>query len=414
MPHGVPLHWMTQWGTPFPIHASHAEGARLTDVDGLTYIDFCLGDSACLFGHAHPALTRAMADAASRGTSFMLPTAEAADVSAELARRFRVPYWQWATSASEANRFALRVARVVTGRTKILVFNGKYHGSIDETQVELRHGRMVPQHGVDPNGVEFDRATRVVEFNDIPALEAALAHGDVAAVLTEAHLTNIGMVPAQPGFHDALRRLTRQHGTLLILDETHLICLGPGGATAALNLDPDMVVLGKVLSGGIPSAVYGLSAGVAARMQDFTGAPGINHYGFGGTLAANALTVRVMKTALDEVITAAAYQIMLDVAAALEAAIAARIRQYALPWHVTRMGARVEYLYLPAVPVNGGEASRARNDEIEMLTHLYFANRQILMTPFHNMALVSPFTTKDDVAAFDRVFGEMLGEFTAP
>jgi len=412
MPHGVPLHWMSQWGSPYPIVARSADGARLTDLDGHTYVDFCLGDSACLFGHAHPVFTAAIAEAAARGTSYMLPTEDALVVARELGNRFGVPFWQLATSATEANRFALRIARLVTGRDRILVFNGKYHGSVDETQVELRDGRMVPQHGIIANGVDHARTTKVVEFNDLAALEAALADRDVAAVLTEPHLTNIGMVPAASGFHDGLRRLTRAAGTLLIVDETHTICLGPSGGTGALGLSPDMVVLGKVLAGGIPSAVYGMSEQVAGALERETAGPGINHYGFGGTLAANALTLRVMRAGLEQVLTEETYRKTAAVAQLLESAIARRLRQYALPWHVSRMGARVEYLYRNAVPNNGGEAARARADDVELLSHLYFANRRILLTPFHNMALISPATTAADVESYDRVFGEMLGEFT--
>ncbi|WP_078864201.1 transaminase [Streptomyces sp. AcH 505] len=412
MPHGVPLHWMSQWGSPYPIFAERASGARLTDVDGHSYVDFCLGDSACMFGHAHPAFTAGIAQAAELGASYMLPTRDAIAVTRELSWRFRVPFWQLATSATEANRFALRIARMFTGREKILVFNGKYHGSVDETQVELRDGRMAPQHGIIANGVDFDRTTRVIEFNDLDALETALAARDVAAVLTEPHMTNIGMVPAAPGFHDGLRRLTREAGTVLILDETHTICMGPSGAIGELGLEPDMVVLGKVLAGGIPSAVYGMSAAIAQSLESITRGPGINHYGFGGTLAANALTVRAIRVALDEIMTEATYRHMTTIAEALHDVIAAQIKRFSLPWHVSRMGARVEYLYQPSVPRNGGEAARARSDEIELLSHLYFANRGLLLTPFHNMALVSPSTTLADVRAYDSVFSDMLGEFT--
>jgi glutamate-1-semialdehyde 2,1-aminomutase len=412
MPHGVPLHWMSQWGSPYPIYVEHARGARLTDVDGHSYVDFCLGDSACMFGHAHPAFTAGIAQAVELGASYMLPIRDAIAVTRELGQRFRVPFWQLATSATEANRFALRIARMFTGREKVLVFNGKYHGSVDETQVELREGRMVPQHGVIANGVDFNRTTTVIEFNDLEALETALAARDVAAVLTEPHLTNIGMVPAAPGFHDGLRRLTRQTGTVLILDETHTICIGPSGAIGESDLEPDMVVLGKVLAGGIPSAVYGMNAAIARSLEHMTQGPGINHYGFGGTLAANALTVRAIRIALDEIMTETTYRQMTMIAEALQTAIATLIRQFSLPWHVSRMGARVEYLYQPSVPRSGGEAARARSDDIELLSHLYFANRRILLTPFHNMALISPFTTLADVQAHDRVFRDMLGEFT--
>lgn len=414
MPHGVPLHWMSQWGTPYPIYAQAAHGARLRDIDGHEYIDFCLGDSAALYGHGHPVVMDAIArDLTELGTSYMLPTEDSIAVTEDLSRRFGLPYWQLATSATDANRFALRVARQMTGRDKVLVFNGKYHGSVDDTQVELQNGRIAPQHGIASNGLDYDRTTRVVEFNDVAALEEALSHGDVAAVLAEPHMTNIGMIPAAEGFHKALREITRKTGTLLIIDETHTICLGPSGGTGELGLEPDILVLGKVLSGGIPSAVWGMNEAVGAFIKDLTRGPGINHYGFGGTLVANALTLRAMRATLSHVITPETYAGTTEIAAALEIQIRELIAKHNLPWHVSRMGCRVEYLYMPDVPRNGGEAAMARNDDIELLSHLYFANRGILLTPFHNMALISPATTIEDVRAHGAVFDEMLTAFTA-
>ncbi len=414
MPHGVPMHWMGQWGTPFPIHAESADKARLTDVDGHTYVDFNLGDSAAFFGHANPVIAQTVArEVTGRGTSFMLPTEDAIAMSENLGARFGLPLWQVATSATEANRYALRIARMLTGRAKVLVFNGKFHGSVDDTQVELEQGRMVVHQGVIANGLDLDRTTVAVEFNDIPALERALAAGDVAAVLTEPHMTNIGMIPAAPGFHDALRRLTRKTGTLLIVDETHTICMGPRGGTGELGLEPDMLVLGKVLAGGIPSAVYGMTEAVGRALEALTPGSSINHYGFGGTLAANALSIRTIRRTLEEVATEENFAAMIAVATALEQAIARQIAAHDLPWHVSRMGARVEYLYRPDVPVNGSEARAARHDDIEQLSHLYFANRGVLVSPFHNMALISPFTTLEDVARYEAVFAEMLGEYTA-
>lgn len=412
--HGVPLHWMSQWAGPYPIFAAQAKNATLIDADGNRYVDFCMGDSAALFGHANPAVARVIAEfVVSRGSSYMLPTEDAIFVAEELTRRFKLPCWQVAVSASDANRFAVRLARMATGRNKLLVFNGKYHGSVDQTQVELRDGQMVPQHGVDPNGVDFQATTRLIEFNDVEALAAALQPRDVAAVLTEPMMTNIGMVPVMPGYHEALRQLTIETGTVLIIDETHTICAGPGGCTALWDLHPDMLVLGKVLSGGIPSAVYGMSEGIRKAVEARTSGPGINHYGFGGTLAANALTLRAMRLTLEQVMTASTYEHMNRLAARLESSIAQRLREFGLPWHVTRIGARVEYLYRPTPPRNGSEAAAARNDEIEALIHLYFLNRGILLTPFHNMTLISPFTTHADITDFDVVFVKLLRELTA-
>jgi glutamate-1-semialdehyde 2,1-aminomutase len=411
--HGVPLHWMSQWAGPYPIFAAQARNASLLDVDGNRYIDFCMGDSAALFGHANPAVAGAIADMiVSQGATYMLPTEDAIFVGEELTRRFKLPCWQVAVSATDANRFALRLARIVTGRDKVLVFNGKYHGSVDETQVELRDDQMVPQFGISPNGVAFQDTTKLIEFNDVGALAAALEPRDVAAVLAEPMMTNIGMVPAAPGFHEALRRLTRETGTVLIIDETHTICAGPGGCTALYGLDPDMMVIGKVWSAGIPSAVYGMSEAIRRAVEALTSGPGINHYGFGGTLAANALTMRAIRTTLEEVMTEKVYERMNGLAAKLEDLIGRHLREFRLPWHVTRVGSRVEYLYRPTPPRNGSEAAAARNDEIEALIHLYFLNRAILLTPFHNMTLVSPCTTEDDIDRFDAVFAELLTELT--
>lgn len=413
MLHGVPLHWMSQWGSPFPIFAAGAVGAALTDVDGHRYVDFCLGDSAALFGHANPAVAGVVArEITGRGASYMLPTEDAIAVTRRLGELFGLPYWQVATSATDANRFAIRIARLVTGRDKVLVFNGKYHGSVDETQVELRDGRMAPQHGISPNGLDLERTTKVIEFNDVVALEAALAPRDVAIVLTEPHMTNLGMILAEPGFNDALRRLTRETGTVLLVDETHTIAMGPKGGTGELDLTPDILVLGKVLAAGIPSAVYGMSAEIAKAVEKITAGPGINHYGFGGTLAANALTLRAMRATVENLLTEASYRPVLGLAAELERRIVGRLRQFSLAWHVTRLGVRIEYLYRGSAPNNGGEAAAARDDTIELLTHLYFANRSVLVSPFHNMALLTPATTLADVERFDAVFGEMLAEFT--
>lgn len=409
MPHGVPLHWMNQWPGPYPIVVDHAQGARLTDTDGHRYADFCLGDSGALFGHANEHVAGAIARfVTGRGATMMLPSEDAAAVAADLAARFGLPYWQFTTSATDANRFAIRMARMMTGRDLILVFNGKYHGSVDETQVEIDEGRMVPQHGIHPNAMNHDVTTRLVEYNDVAALTRALEDRKVACVLAEPMLTNIGMVPPAPGFNDALREITRRTGTLLILDETHTICAGPAGCTGAWSLEPDILTLGKVLAGGIPSAVWGFSAEVGAAMERHTGADGINHYGFGGTLAGNALTLHAMRTTLEKVMLPEVYEPMCILAGRLADGIGERIGRFRLPWHVTRIGARVEYLYRPDVPRNGGEAASARDDAFEALIHLYFLNRGVLLSPFHNMALIAPQTADADVDRYLAVFTDCL------
>ncbi|MEQ8262751.1 aspartate aminotransferase family protein [Pseudohaliea sp.] len=412
--HGVPLHWMSQWPGPNPVFVERASGTSLVDVDGNTYVDFCLGDSGAFFGHANPQVSAAIAEYVQRnGSTMMLPTEDALYVGEELSRRFGLPVWQYATSATDANRFAIRIARMVTGRDKILVFNGKYHGSVDETQVELEDGEMVPQHGIHPNATRFGETTVCIEFNDVSALEAALSAGDIACILAEPVMTNIGMVPVDDGFHESMRDLSRKYGTLIVIDETHTICFGPGGYTATHGLEPDFLVVGKVLAGGIPSAVYGMSKAIANQLEVLTGAPGINHYGFGGTLTGNALTVRAMRATLEHVATDKNFERVFHLAEQLRVGIDNQIRTSRLPWHVLRFGARVEYLFRPAPARNGSEAAAARDDFIESYIHLHALNRGVLLTPFHNMALVSPATSGADVERYLEVFAACLDELAA-
>ncbi|HGN0524329.1 TPA: transaminase, partial [Pseudomonas aeruginosa] len=314
-----------------------------------------------------------------------------------------------------ANRFVLRLCRMLSGRDKVVVFNCNYHGSVDESQVEFdAAGRMVPRAGVHPNGVRHATTTRLVEFNDLDALEAALAHGDVAAVLTEPFMTNVGMVPPAEGFHAGLRELTRRHDVALIIDETHTISCGPAGYSGAHGLEPDFFVLGKCIAGGIPSAVWGCSQAQAERiwavLPHFRPGQAINHFGFGGTLAGNALQLAAMRATFAEVMTEDAYRHMFQLAAQLEAGVRATLEELRLPWHVTRIGARVEYLFMTHAPRNGGEAHHARNGLIEACLHLYLLNRGVLLTPFHNMALTCPATRAEDVELHDRLLRDCLGE----
>ncbi|EED36093.1 glutamate-1-semialdehyde 2,1-aminomutase [Luminiphilus syltensis NOR5-1B] len=342
----------------------------------------------------------------------MLPSEDAVYLGKELAGRFGLPTWQFATSATDANRFAIRIARMVTGRNKILVFNGKYHGSVDETQVELDSGNMVPQHGIHPNATNFPETTVCIEFNDLGALESALKAGDVACILAEPVMTNIGMVPVDEGFHDEMRKLSKKYGTLLVIDETHTICFGPSGYTGLHGLEPDFLVVGKVLAGGIPSAVYGMTSEIATQLEEMTAGPGINHYGFGGTLTGNALTARAIRATLENVATQETYDRIFLLAERLRSEISKVIEHNNLPWHVLRFGARVEYLYRPEPPKNGSEAAAARDDFIEEFIHLYALNRGVLLTPFHNMALVSPATSTKDIDYYLEVFSECIEELT--
>ncbi|MEL7550096.1 aspartate aminotransferase family protein [Pseudomonas protegens] len=413
--YGAPLHWMQQWPGSYPIMVADAQGATLTDCDGHHYVDFALGDTGAMFGHAQPAVAAAIAEQALHGSTLMLPTADSLWVGKELTRRFGLPYWQVTTSATDANRFVLRLCRMITGRQKVLVFNCNYHGSVDESQVEFdAQGQMIPRDGVHANGLQHQATTRLVEFNDLPALEAALAHGDVAAVLTEPFMTNVGMVPPAPGFHDGLRELTRRFEVPLIIDETHTLSCGPGGYCGEHGLQPDFFVLGKSIAGGIPTAVWGASQAMAKRiwqvLPHFQPGQAINHFGFGGTLAGNALQMAAMRATFSEVMNEASYAHMFHLAERLRAGVEAIIHKHRLPWHVTRIGARVEYLFMQQPPRNGGEAHHARHGLIEAYLHLYLLNRGVLLTPFHNMALLCPTASEAQVDLHNRLLDHCLAQ----
>jgi glutamate-1-semialdehyde 2,1-aminomutase len=405
---GVPMNWMVRWAGAFPLFVQEASGAHFTDVDGHRYLDLCLGDTGAMTGHAPAAAVEAIIEQARRGITFMLPIEDAIWVSEELARRFGLPYWQWALTATDANRFAIRLARHITGRKLILVFNWCYHGTVDETFITLKDGVAGARPGNIGPAVNPATTTRVIEFNDIAALEAALAPGDVACVLAEPVMTNIGIVHPEADYHDALRDITRRTGTLLIIDETHTICAGPGGYTRAHDLQPDMLTIGKPIAGGVPAAVYGFSAEVAEQVQAKMDLDTADTGGIGGTLAGNALSIAAMRTTLEHVLTQAAFDKTIPLAERFTEGVQGVIDEYRLPWHVTRLGCRAEYWFCPTPPRNGGEAAAAIDSELDHYMHLAALNRGILMTPFHNMALIAPDTSEADIDAHTKVFRECV------
>jgi glutamate-1-semialdehyde 2,1-aminomutase len=380
-------------------------------VDGHEYVDFCLGDTAAMTGHSPEPTVRALREQAAKGITLMLPSEDSLWVAQELSRRFGLARWQFALTATDANRFAIRLARELTGRPKILVFNWCYHGSVDETFASLDGARVVSREGNVGPPVPLDETTRVVEWNDAEALERELAHGDVACVLAEPALTNIGIVLAEPGFHDALRAATRETGTLLIIDETHTLCAGPGGYTAAYGLEPDVLTVGKAIGAGIPAAAYGFSAEVAEQLEALLPADEkADVGGIGGTVAANVLSLAATRATLAEVLTGEAFERMIALGERFEAGVADTIERHGLPWHVTRLGCRVEYLFRAERPRNGSEAAAGGDPLLDRLIHLYALNRGILLTPFHNMALMSPATTEADVDRHSEVFDEAASE----
>ena len=410
---GVPMNWMVRVPGAFPIFVSEGEGAHFTDVDGHRYLDLCLGDTGAMTGHAPAAAVRAVAERMARGVTFMLPTEDAVFVGEELARRFGLPFWQVTLTATDANRFALRLARAVTGRGKVLVFNYCYHGTVDEAFATLCGGVVTARPGSLGPAADPATTTKVVEWNDVAALEAALAPGDVACVLAEPVMTNVGIIHPDPGYHDALRELTRRTGTLLLLDETHTICAGPGGYTREHGLRPDLFVIGKLVASGVPAAAYGLSAEVAERVARIAPAAESDTSGIGGTLAGNALSLAVMRATLAEVLTPLAYARTIPLAERFVAGVESVIAEAGLPWIVKRLGCRAEYWFRATPPRNGGEAAAAVDAELDRYMHLAALNRGILLTPFHNMALFCTAATEADVDRHTEVFRESVAALLA-
>jgi len=409
--YGVPMNWMVRWPGDHPVYVADAEGARFKDVDGNGYVDFCLGDTGGMAGHAPKASVDAIAEQAARGITLMLPTEDASWVSRELVRRFGVPYWSFTLTATDANRFAIRWARHITGRPKILVHNHCYHGTVDETFAELDEaGEVVDRPGNTGPPVPVRTTTRVVEINDLEGLERELAHGDVAVCMFEPALTNIGIVLPEPGYWEGVRELCDRTGTLLLIDETHTISAGPGGATKAWGLAPDIVTIGKTLGAGIPSAAYGMTEDVQRRIVEGTEPDVIDVGGTGGTLAGNALSLAAMRATLGEVMTDEAFEGMVELGERFEQGVREVISSREFPWHVVRLGCRVEYLFRAEAARNGAEASQGQDAELDPFIHLYLLNRGILMTPFHNMALISPATTAEDVDRHTEVFGQAADE----
>jgi glutamate-1-semialdehyde 2,1-aminomutase len=407
---GVPLHWMNDWATPFALHVAQARGAQLTDVDGHRLADFCLGDTGAMFGHSPAVVSQALATQACLGLTTMLPGPDAAAVGELLADHFGLPLWQFAMTATDANRFVLRWLRAATGRKTLLVFNGCYHGTVDDVFVDLVHGQPVQRDSLLGQVQDLTATTRVVEFNDLVALATALAPGDVACVLAEPVMTNIGMVLPEPGYWAHATELIHRHGSLLVLDETHTLSSGPGGYAREQGLRPDAVVVGKALGGGMPCAAYGFSAELAASAEAAKRAAPPGHSGIGTTLTANLLAMAAMRATLTHLMTPAVFAPMQALAAKLAQGLRASIARHRLPWCVTQVGARVEFQFCATPPRNGTEAGAAMDPALEHALHLALLNRGVLITPFHNMMLVCPDTRDTDVATLLEAFHAALTE----
>ena len=414
MPNGVPMSWMSKWPGAYPVFVEEAKGASFVDVDGNTYIDFCLGDTGSMTGHSPEATVGAIREQAGRGLSAMLPTKDAAAVSTELAKRFGVPLWQFTVSATDANRHVIRYSRLITKKSKIIVIDRCYHGSVDETFATLdSSGKTVSREGNIGAPVELDKTTRVVPFNDLDAMKNALQKNDVAAILMEPAMTNVGIVLPVDGYLKGVENLAKEFGAKLIIDETHTISVGPGGMTAQLGLKPDFLTIGKAIGGGFPTGAFGMSTEIAQAIKSQVELEVIDTGGIGGTLAANALSLAAMKSTLTKVLTEENFEKMIKLGTRWADGVEKVIRKYNLPWSINRLGARAEYMFSANAPKNGREAADAGDFELEQFIHLRMLNDGFLITPFHNMALISPDTTAADVdahtLAFDKMCGELIG-----
>ena len=414
MPGGVPMSWMAKWPGGFPVVVESAKGAHFVDIDGNTYIDLCLGDTGSMTGHSPDATVAAIKAQIDRGITMMLPTQDAVIVSRELSRRFGLPLWQFTVSATDANRHVIRYARMLTGRDKVVVIDRCYHGSVDETFATLDvSGATISREGNIGAPVELAVTTRVVEFNDLTAMELALKMGDVAAILMEPAMTNVGIVLPEQGYLNAVQELAKKYETLLIIDETHTISFGPGGMTAGLGLKPDFLTIGKAIGSGVPTGTFGMTQEVANQIAEFVKLAEVDTGGVGGTLAGNALSLAAMRATLSEVLTDAAYAKMQPLASSWADGVEEVIRECNLPWSVNRLGIRAEYIFHTRAPRTGREAADSGDFELEQLIHLYLLNEGFLLTPFHNMALICPDTTKGDVDAHTAAFRKMCKELTS-
>jgi glutamate-1-semialdehyde 2,1-aminomutase len=408
---GVPMTWMNMAAGGFPLYLRRARGARVTDIDDLEYIDFALGDTGAMAGHSPAPTVEAIIRRVQEdgGITAMMPTFDGAWVGADLARRFGPPVWSFTLTATDANRWAIRLARQVTKRPKVLVFAYCYHGSVDESfALPGPDGRAVARPGNVGAPVDLAETTRVVEFNDVEALERELAHEDVAVVLMEPALTNIGIVLPEDGYLQEVRRLTHEHGTLLIDDETHTFSAGPGGATRAWGLEPDIVTIGKSIAGGIPIGAYGISNALADAIYADKAADIEDVGGVGGTLAGNALSLAAARATLEYVLTDDAFDGMIDRATRFVEGVHSALDAVGLSWTVSQLGARAEYRYADPPPRTGSESAAAADTELDDYLHAYLANRGVLITPFHNMALMSPQTTDDDVDRHTEAFTDAV------
>ena len=409
----VPMTWMNKKAGGFPVYFDRAHGNRIWDIDGNEYIDFALGDTGAMAGHSNPVVVEAIKRRIETqgGLTTMLPTEDAEWVAANLTERFGMAKWSFSLTATDANRWAIRLVRAITGKPKILFNSYCYHGSVDEALIVVGpDGEGMSRPGNVGSPVDVTETSRVSEFNDLVGLERQLKNGDVAAVLMEPALTNIGIVLPEPGYLAGVRELTRKYDTLLIIDETHTFSAGYGGMTKRDGLEPDIFVIGKAIAGGIPTGTYGLSKEFAEKVLSRSDLDLVDMGGVGGTLAGNPLSVAAMRATLEHVLTEDAFEKMIDLATVFTDGVNELFDKYDLPWSINQLGTRAEYRFAKPYPINGTAAFESADAELEDFLHLYLTNRGVLLTPFHNMALMCPTTTLADVQLHHEVFEAAIAE----
>lgn len=406
--YGVPMNWMQMWPGGFPIAVREASGAEVTDVDGHRYTDLCLGYSAAFNGHDPLKAIYAIAGQMEKGSVYTLPSPNAYEAGSRLSQRFGLPVWGFALSATDANRFALRICREITGRNKILVFNGCYHGTVSECFVALEDGASRTRAGNMGPAFDASSTAEVIEFNDFDALERVLATETIACLVMEPVMTNVGIIHPKPGFLEACRELTKKTGTVWIIDEAHTITAGPSGFAGAAGLEPDMLVLGKCIGGGFPVGCYGMTREISERLYSKTRAEFADTSGIGGTMTGSPVAMAAILATLDNYLTEDNFKLAIGMAEEFVAGIDRVIARRGLPFSTNRVGARAEYVFSEALAANAAESAAKTDHELYEYYFIGSLNRGYLMSPYYNiMASVSAVTKMEAIKNHEKIFDEL-------
>jgi glutamate-1-semialdehyde aminotransferase len=359
-----------------PLFAVDGAGAYFEDADGHRYLDMNQADLSTTLGFAPAPVAQAVAARVQKGSAFLLPTEDGIVTAELLAERVGIPFWQFTGAASGANAEVIRLARLATGRERILMFDGKYHGHIDDVLV----GGSDEGPQAEALGLPADVASRAdtVPFNDLDALKAALSSGDVACVLAEPMLTNCNVVFPDDGFWRAAEEAIRAAGTLLVIDEAHTHSFAYGGLTRAWDLEPDLVVIGKGLGSGIAFGAYGMRESLARLMEKHLESdPGVMGLATGGTTFANALALAAARAALEQCLTPAAYARTDALGTQLGEGLEAVFERRSLPWRAPHIGGRAGWVLFPELPRNAAESHRSMDALFVNTRRVFMANRGI-------------------------------------